>query len=284
MKTPIQHVSDTALWVAAFRAHETERAKSLFKDPLARKLIGEKGEMIARKMERPGAVEWSVVVRTCIIDQMVANAIAQGVDTILNLGAGLDTRPYRLDLPKDLLWIEVDYPGIIDLKNERLAEETPRCRLERMVVDLADDEKRTRLLSDVAARSKKVLVITEGVLPYLPNDAVKALALNLRSHSCYAHWIVDYWSRLFRDQMRKSKMFRKLRNAPFVFDPPIWHQFFAEVGWTVELMKYLPIEGLKLGRPAPTPLWLKFLGLFLPPAQKQMYAQMFGYAMLKPRD
>jgi O-methyltransferase involved in polyketide biosynthesis len=53
---------------------------------------------------------WAVVVRTCIIDDYIRTAVEGGVDTILNLGCGLDTRPYRMDLPKSLLWIEADYP------------------------------------------------------------------------------------------------------------------------------------------------------------------------------
>ena len=43
---------------------------------------------------------WSVVIRTVIIDNLIREAIGEGVDTILNLGAGLDTRPYRMALPK----------------------------------------------------------------------------------------------------------------------------------------------------------------------------------------
>jgi len=37
---------------------------------------------------------WAIVIRTCIIDDYIRLAVAQGIDTVLNLGAGLDTRPY----------------------------------------------------------------------------------------------------------------------------------------------------------------------------------------------
>ena len=79
---------------------------------------------------------WSVVIRTVIIDNLINQALAEGVDTILNLGAGLDTRPYRMALPKTLRWVEVDYPHVIALKEERLAGEEPYCRLKRIKLDL----------------------------------------------------------------------------------------------------------------------------------------------------
>ena len=66
---------------------------------------------------------WSVVIRTHIIDSYIRELIQEGVDTIVNLGAGLDTRPYRLDLPPSLHWIEVDFPHMIQLKEDRLANE-----------------------------------------------------------------------------------------------------------------------------------------------------------------
>jgi O-methyltransferase involved in polyketide biosynthesis len=80
------------------------------------------------------------------------------VSTILNLGAGLDTRPYRMELPESLRWIEVDHPHVIELKEASLSGETPRCRLERVKLDLADVDARRTLLDEVAAQSKKILV------------------------------------------------------------------------------------------------------------------------------
>src|SRR4051794_2006583 len=106
----IADVSDTALWVATYRAEETERPDALFRDPLARRLAGEKGRKIAQRMEGSRYTAWSVVIRTCIIDAYIQELLREGIDTVLNLGAGLDTRPYRLDLPSTLRWVEADYP------------------------------------------------------------------------------------------------------------------------------------------------------------------------------
>ncbi len=123
----IGNVSDTAFWVAHHRALESERADALFRDPLARILAGDRGRQIADEMPQPQMTSWAIVIRTCIIDDFIRYAIAQGADMILNLGAGLDTRPYRMELPGSLAWIEVDYPDVIAFKESRyLAEETER--------------------------------------------------------------------------------------------------------------------------------------------------------------
>jgi len=59
-KEQIQHVSDTALWVAGCRAIETERPDALFRDPLAVSLAGERGLQIATTMRNAKGMIWSV--------------------------------------------------------------------------------------------------------------------------------------------------------------------------------------------------------------------------------
>src|SRR4051812_6371436 len=138
MKTEnIHHVSDTAHWIAAFRALETDRPDAVFKDHLARKLAGETGfEMVATTPNKE-AMGFAMVVRTTAIDKLVESAIAQGVDTVINLGAGLDTRPYRMQLPPHLHWVEVDFPKSIKFKNDLLFSDKPVCRLTRIAADLS---------------------------------------------------------------------------------------------------------------------------------------------------
>ena len=63
-----------------------------------------------------------MVIRTLIIDDLIQKAVVAGADTVVNLGAGLDARPYRMALPESLRWIEVDYPQVIDWKADKLAD------------------------------------------------------------------------------------------------------------------------------------------------------------------
>jgi len=212
--------------------------------------------------------------------------VASGVETVLCLGAGLDTRPYRLDLPADLTWIEVDYPAVIAFKQERLDGETPRCRLERIGADLADPAARRDLLSRIDARPGRVLVLTEGLIPYLDNEQVGALADDLRGLSGVDSWIVDYVSREGQEYRRRSGVQRQMRNAPFRFQPDDWFAFFAARGWRPREVRYLPEEGVRLGRPAPLPrryrLITRLLRAVTPPAARGRFTRFSGYVLLEP--
>src|SRR3954451_13445006 len=96
----IQNVSDTAFMVAAFRAMENRRSRPLFRNPWAERLAGEHGVKIVDSLPKHAVFGgWTVIIRTCVIDAFIRSALSDGIDTILNLGAGLDTRPYRLELP-----------------------------------------------------------------------------------------------------------------------------------------------------------------------------------------
>jgi methyltransferase (TIGR00027 family) len=93
----------TASWIAAVRARETERPDRLFADPYAKDLAGDRGFAMMSASERVGGGENSFIpVRVRWFDDLVVAVVAAGVRQVVSLGAGLDTRAYRLDLPQDL--------------------------------------------------------------------------------------------------------------------------------------------------------------------------------------
>src|SRR5262249_27457285 len=104
----ISNVSDTARWIAVYRAWESARPDPLFSDPLAARLAGEKGRAIAALAPRQVRSGWPMIVRTRLMDDLVLKSLRDGCDCVVNLAAGLDTRPYRLPLADSLTWIEAD--------------------------------------------------------------------------------------------------------------------------------------------------------------------------------
>jgi methyltransferase (TIGR00027 family) len=282
----IENVSDTAFWIAHHRAVETARPDALFHDPLAGLLAGERGRKIAGAMPISSITGWHVAIRTRIIDDYIKSAIEQGIDTILNLGAGLDTRPYRIDLPPSLLWIEADYPAMIEFKEARLANEKPRCGLERVKVDLSVAAERRQMLGAVNARAKQLLVLTEGVITYLDPVEVGALADDLRTLNHLVYWIVDYFSPDLVKFRERSGMQRKLQNAPFKFHPPDWFGFFALHGWRPKETRYIPEEAERLHRRIPLPPLGKIIFpirmFFASKKRREAMRKFSGYVLLEP--
>jgi methyltransferase (TIGR00027 family) len=227
----ITHVSDTARWTALHRATESARPDALFNDPLAERLAGEHGRAIVAQVPRSTRNGWWLIARTKIIDDTIAQAIADGCDRVLNLAAGLDTRPYRLDLPSDLRWVEADLPGLLTEKAQLLEGLTPRCRLTRTAVDLADPHARDAFLDEALDGAEKALVLTEGLLMYLEDRDVAALSEAITRPEV-AWWMLDFAGPGLKQMMNK-KMAGMLQNAPFIFAPENGLAFFEDLGWRV---------------------------------------------------
>lgn len=230
VKSVISDVSDTARWVAEYRAQETARPDALFHDPYAAELAGERGRIIAEAAKRSFGNGWFFIARTRLIDDLIAGCVADGCDRVINLAAGLDTRPYRLDLPASLEWIEVDLEGIIAEKNEALAAATPRCALTRVPVDLTDAAARREWLEQATKEPGKTLVITEGLLLYLEESEVREIADDLRRPGI-TWWIADL---IGPAVVKMSDKASKKNNAPVIFGPADGVGFFEKAGWTVD--------------------------------------------------
>ncbi len=227
------NISDTARWVAVYRAMETDRPDALFRDPFAARLAGERGRDFAARM--PKAMRrnvWPMVMRTKAIDDLVMAAVAEGADRVVNLAAGLDTRPYRLPVPPALTWIEGDLPGILAEKERVLARETPRCFLLREPVDLSDPDRRTAFLDRALEGSKRAVVVTEGLLVYLREDQVVGLARDLASHSAVHVWLTDLVSPSVLKMLRKRVNHLLPDDAELRFAPPNGVAFFLASGWS----------------------------------------------------
>jgi len=243
----IQHVTDTALLAAGWRAMESSRSDALFHDPLAAGLAGERGLRIART--RPDG-SWVVAIRTVLIDAFLHSAISSGIDVVVNLGAGMDTRPYRMDLPSSLRWVEVDHPRVIEDKVAQLSTEVPACSIERVGLDLADRDACRELLDRIWTTSTRGMVLTEGVIGGLSVDEAGGLTDDLRAQPGCESWVIDYFSSRLLAAYQKHQPYR---HVPVRFDPPSWEAFFTEHGWRIREIHYLGEESRRLHRPVPLP-------------------------------
>ena len=245
----IDNVSDTARWVAVHRAVETERDDALFRDHWADVLAGERGRDISAVANREIRDDWFLVTRTKLIDDRIIAAVDAGCDLVLNLGAGLDARPYRLDLPSRLSWVEVDLPGLIDEKNALLANERPRCRLRRDAVDLTDRDALATLLDRELADAERALVVSEGFVMYLDESDVVELASSLRRPQIVG-WCLDF-SAAGVAAVIAARNEGLLQRAPWTFLPADGVAFFEKHCWTAEYIESIIDGTARFGRLSP---------------------------------
>jgi methyltransferase (TIGR00027 family) len=227
---------------AACRALETERPDGWLKDPFAARLAGERGMAIAKALPSVEVMCFGIGIRSRILDDVIAAEISdRGIATVLCVGAGLDTRPWRLDLPRWLRWIEVDLQPMLDYKWSIMGSEPPVCNLQRLAVDLNDPDQRDAMFAEVA--DPKALMITEGLLMYLPASTVEALAREAAAEVEY--WLLDVASTALSRGVRMDQ-FRQVEavRAPDNLDGEGILETLDRTGWTRVAAYTYAVQGM----------------------------------------
>jgi methyltransferase (TIGR00027 family) len=280
---PIEHVSDTARWVAFYRAMETERSDALFRDPFARKLAGPEGERIVQEMPRGRASAWAMITRTAVFDEIILDVVRRrDVDLVLNLAAGLDARPWRLPLPPSLRWVDMDLPAMLEYKASQMGSAKPVCQYEAFPADLTVAAERAAVFARLGAEAAAALVVTEGLLIYLTDEQVAALATELHRQPTFCWWLIDLAGPALLKILARS-WGKKLAqgNAPFRFAPPNGTDFFRELGWREVAYRSALDEARRLHREMPMMWFWRFLGRFSSPERQKEMQRMSGFVLLE---
>jgi methyltransferase (TIGR00027 family) len=279
----IEHVSDTARWVAVYRAMETERSDAIFKDPFARRLAGDRGEAIVNEMKHGRSMAWAMIVRTAVFDEIILDVIRrEKVDLVINLACGLDARAWRLDVPAELRWVDVDFPVMIDYKTEILKNEKPVCQYEAIATDLTDDRARSALFAKLGASAQRALVISEGLLIYLTPDDVSKLAHALHAQSSFRWWVIDIAHPQLLQMM--TKMWGKnvsSGNAPFLFAPEEGTAFFLPFGWREKSFRGNMEEARRLKREMRGMWFWGFLAKLRSKKQQEIFKRFSGTVLFE---
>ena len=262
-------VGSTALFVAASRALEARKPDPLAVDPYAEVFCRAVGGAWADLFD--GAAPDHILhspfgkqfvnfqgARTRYFDAYFAAASAAGVQQVVLLAAGLDSRAYRLPWPDGTVVYELDQPRVLEFKREVLADrgETPAAQRREIAVDLRDDWAGA-LTAAGFDPARPSAWLAEGLLVYLPATAQEALFGGIDALSAANSWVaveesVPMPAEVFgfkRDEERAAgddgsffTLVYNERHAPA-------EEWFAERGWDAEpmtLSDYLP----RLGRPA----------------------------------
>lgn len=238
--TEFNGVARTARWTAASRARESRRPDRLFNDPFADLLAGPDGHnLLSHFHTSHGADDGNpfLPIRTRWFDDFLTGATEGPTHQAVCLGAGLDTRAFRLDWPPGTVLYELDQPAVLHYKNARLetAGEPSRCERRTVPVDFADGW--TTDLQDAGYDPTRPTVwFGEGLLFYLTQEAARAtLTQAARLSAPGSRLAVDLiGTGIFRFPYMRPFL-RKLEEAgsPWSFGTDDPGGFVEECGWSV---------------------------------------------------
>jgi methyltransferase (TIGR00027 family) len=224
----LQEVGTTGLFTAAVRAEESKRPNRLFEDLLAQAFVSywKYVPPSRQNSQRAEALRKFIIARTVFFDELILSASRSGCWQVVLLGAGMDTRAFRLPLPLDMCLFELDTADVLDSKSQVLKGHpaSPVCSRILVSCDLRSDWS-IKLLAAGFHPEKPTAWIVEGVLVYLDegtvNDVIKAITAMSAPGSRMGLDMASH------DQSESSAW--RLRRSTAPFDPVIW---LTEHGWT----------------------------------------------------
>jgi methyltransferase (TIGR00027 family) len=253
--------SRTAEYMALFRAVETAEhpGRRLFEDPYAIPFLSGTLRALAQIAQISGIgrlvrafldLGWpytrsSGVVRTRLIDDLVCYSVHAGARQLVLLGAGFDSRAFRLDESRHIPTFEVDHPATQKAKRERLQRilERPPENVHFVEVDFEKDNLELKLKAAGFDEKVPAVVLWEGVVSYLSESAVNAnllvlgrlLAPNSRLILTYVHKGALDGSGTFRSSRRWASWVKR-SGEPFIFgfDPATLANTLSPFGFQLE--------------------------------------------------
>jgi methyltransferase (TIGR00027 family) len=246
----------TSRWVAAARARESARPDRLFSDPLADALAGPEGHAFLVEMARASAVPGRsqennpyIPIRTRFLDNIVAEAVGQGIRQVVILAAGMDARAFRIDWPAGTTVFEVEREGVLRYKEAVLAREkaAPKARRVVLASDLREDW-RGRLREAGFDPSRPSAFLVEGLIVYLPDEAaalgvlvgvaeVAAIGSVLGTDISSRTFIESPWTQAYREALIA-------KGVAWTFGTDDPEGLLARAGWKdVHVMQPYEVEG-----------------------------------------
>ncbi|WP_460722111.1 SAM-dependent methyltransferase [Nocardia heshunensis] len=187
-------------------------------------------------MNREGVGAWeSLACRKRYFDDRTAAAIADGIEAVVVLGAGLDTKALRLAAPTGVPAFEVDLPINIAAKRKRIA--LPDS-VTQVPIDFETEDLATVLAERGYRFDARTLFLWEGVTQYLTEPAVRATLSALTAATPGSQLIFSYVRQDFLDGTDLQDCAPTYRR--FVARQPLWHfglqpdqvsTLLAEYGW-----------------------------------------------------
>ena len=182
--------SSTGYVPAMMRAMENllPEDKRLFEDPYSEKFLSPFYKFFVILMRSPKILNFLIkirerltpgvigglICRTRYIDDVLNNAIKEGVGTVVNLGAGMDTRAFRISGIENIQYFELDFPELQKVKRSYIDKKIGELpsNVSLVPIDFNSQDLGEELKKAGYALSSKTLFIWEGVTQYISKEAV----------------------------------------------------------------------------------------------------------------
>lgn len=246
-------VSRTAFYCCGLRMQDAEREHPVCGDTYAERFMSEEGLEYLRMFDGEDGANSSNLIRHRLVDDIVREALS-GAPTrrVFTIGAGFDTRPYRLDGGR---WAEVDMPELIAYKNERLPASEAKNELVRIPIDF-DSQSVGEVLVGFAT-TEPVVIVVEGVLMYLTAAQILDLLATLIRHFPSHRVVCDLMTRAMFEKYTES-MRERLREAQtdMTVPEPDPADLFIRSGYRLVRRSSIPEAMVRLGMPGSPPLFI----------------------------
>jgi methyltransferase (TIGR00027 family) len=167
----------------------------------------------------------SIMARVRYFDDFVKKSIEAGMKQLVILGAGYDTRAYRIEeLKENVNIFEMDHPNTQGFKIEKIKEifgSTPE-KLVYVPVDFEKEKIGEKLIENGFISSKKTLFILEGLVMYIPPEAVADIFLFITENSAKGSTVIfDYYPKSVVDGTCKLEIGQNIRNHLIKIGEPL---------------------------------------------------------------
>lgn len=208
-------VSDTAFYCCGARMQDARRKRSICGDRFAERFMDERGVAIFKRFENQHMPNIANIARCRIIDDALRNRLARNKRlNIVSIGAGFDTRPYRIQGGN---WIEIDEPQIIQYKNQKLPIAECINPLQRLEICFDRESLAEKLVT--LELTGEIVVIIEGVFMYLDEAAMRKTVNDVRIAFLEHDLLCDLMTQRFFNRFASKTSHRGVKAVGAQFAP-----------------------------------------------------------------
>lgn len=201
----LKGVEQSMLITLEAKAQESRDKKPLFRDEMAEKTYDKiKSYKIGETNFRSIL---GTITRTYAFDEFIYPFLKEHPDTVfINIGAGLDTRFYRVDNGK-ILWYNLDLPAVMALRNELIPEH-------ERVFSISNSVFESEWTKEISEGDRPVFIILEGVVQFFEKEDVEKVLKLLANRFPNAYVLMDLLSEFI---LKDPELMKKLTKSDVVF-------------------------------------------------------------------